>query len=111
MVLADGSKVNASEKENADLFWAIRGCGCNFGVCVQFVIRLHEQRKSIYSGMMVFPEPLSDQLMKVTEEWWIGDRPANMSFIQVVTVGPPPISAVNTTISASQISIFTSNRL
>ena len=34
MVLADGSIVNASEAENPDLFWAIRGAGHNFGVAV-----------------------------------------------------------------------------
>jgi alkanesulfonate monooxygenase SsuD/methylene tetrahydromethanopterin reductase-like flavin-dependent oxidoreductase (luciferase family)/FAD/FMN-containing dehydrogenase len=36
VVLADGSLVTASDEENADLFWAIRGAGANFGIVVSF---------------------------------------------------------------------------
>ena len=32
VVLADGSFVMASEQDNEDLFWAVRGAGANFGI-------------------------------------------------------------------------------
>ncbi len=41
MVLADGSFVTANESANADLFWAVRGGGGNFGIVTSFVFRLH----------------------------------------------------------------------
>ena len=41
MVLADGSVVRASAKENEDLFWAIRGGGGNFGIVTSFLFQGH----------------------------------------------------------------------
>jgi hypothetical protein len=41
LVTAEGSIVRADSKENADLFWALRGGGGNFGVVTQFEIKLH----------------------------------------------------------------------
>ncbi|MBV9437396.1 MAG: FAD-binding oxidoreductase, partial [Acidobacteria bacterium] len=41
LVSADGSLVFASQQENADLFWALRGGGGNFGVVTKFGLRLH----------------------------------------------------------------------
>lgn len=54
IVLADGSIVEASEKSNPDLFWAIRGAGHCFGVITKFTFRAHEQKNAIWSGQMVF---------------------------------------------------------
>ena len=41
IITADGKKLNASATDNADLFWAIRGGGGNFGVITMFEFALH----------------------------------------------------------------------
>ena len=48
-------KESASEKENADLFWAIRGGGGNFGVVTQFEFGLQPVGPEVLAGLLVFP--------------------------------------------------------
>ena len=55
MVTADGQRLRASAEENADLFWAIRGGGGNFGIVTQFVFRLHPVGPEVLSGLIVYP--------------------------------------------------------
>ncbi|MBZ6496526.1 FAD-binding oxidoreductase [Natrinema longum] len=54
IVTADGELRHASETENADLFWGIRGGGGNFGVVTSFEFDLHEVGPEILSGPIVY---------------------------------------------------------
>ena len=64
MVLADGSFVTASAQEHADLFWAVRGGGGNFGVVTSFLYQLHPI-STVYGGPMLWPLEQAADVMTV----------------------------------------------
>ena len=55
LLTADGQTVRASEAENADLFWGIRGAGPNFGIVISFEFRLHPIGPDMVQGWVVHP--------------------------------------------------------
>ncbi|KAK2757356.1 hypothetical protein FQN54_004870 [Arachnomyces sp. PD_36] len=63
VVLADGRIVVASETENQDLFWALRGAGHNFGVAVDFTYRAHDLDHEVYAGALVFGAEKLEQIV------------------------------------------------
>jgi len=54
-VTAEGKLVRASSTENADLFWALRGGGGNFGVVTAFEFELHQLGPTVLAGLVVHP--------------------------------------------------------
>ena len=94
MVLADGSFVTANAKENADLFWAVRGGGGNFGVVTSFLFRLHPV-STVYAGPMLWHLDQAAEVMK----WYRGfidQAPDDLNgFFAFLTVPPVPLFPEN----------------
>ena len=70
LITANGITLTLSDTENADLFWGIRGGGSNFGVCTEFVLRLHPQRPRVFSGLVVYPKAVLRELITVLSQWY-----------------------------------------
>jgi FAD/FMN-containing dehydrogenase len=64
VVLADGRLVRASERENPELFWAIRGGGGNFGIVTTFEFQLHEV-STILGGMLIYPASRARDVLRL----------------------------------------------
>jgi len=90
IVIADGSMLTANSTENTDLFWAIRGAGSNFGVCTELVVKLHEQRPTVYSGFLTYLASLIGDVAELTEAWWKADHSPKEGMIQMLNKGTAP---------------------
>ncbi len=64
VVTADGALLTASEEENSDLFWALRGGGGNFGVVTSFAYRLHRVGPEVLAGIIVHPFANAGELLR-----------------------------------------------
>lgn len=63
VVTADGRLVVASETENADLLWALRGGGGNFGVVTSFEFRLHAVGPDVWVAIVMYPQTDAPKLL------------------------------------------------
>ncbi len=89
MVLANGGFVTASEKEYADLFWAVRGGGGNFGVVTSFLFKAHPVHTD-YAGPMLWPMEDAAEIMRWYRDF-IAKAPDDVyGFFAFHTVPPWP---------------------
>ena len=87
VVTGDGSFHVASEKDDADLFWAIRGGGGNFGVVTSFEFRLSPV-KDIYGGPMFFELDKAGDLLRFYRDF-IVDAPEELGCFPAFQIAPP----------------------
>ena len=88
VVTADGKQLPASERQNSDLFWAIRGGGGNFGVVTRFEFGLHPVGPDIVAGLLVFPY---DQARDVLRQYrdFVESAPEELNVWAILRKAPP----------------------
>jgi FAD/FMN-containing dehydrogenase len=88
VVLADGSVVRASDEENEDLFWGIRGGSGNFGVVTEFEFRLHELGPIVLAGLALWPVDRASDVIRAWRDYADG-APDEVSTATVILTAPP----------------------
>jgi FAD/FMN-containing dehydrogenase len=88
VVTADGRLVHASETENADLLWGLRGGGGNFGIVTRFEFRLHRLGPTVYAGPIFYPAAAGRDLLR-TFRSWCEDAPDEITAVINMTTAPP----------------------
>ncbi|MGY1640924.1 FAD-binding oxidoreductase [Geodermatophilus sp. SYSU D00703] len=87
VVTADGTVLTADGDENADLFWALRGGGGNFGAVTRFTYRLHPV-ETIYGGPMFFELADAPALFAFFREF-VQDAPREYGGFPAFQIAPP----------------------
>ena len=90
IVTADGELISASENEHADLFWALRGGGGNFGVVTEFEFDAHPLGTQLVAGMLVYPLAQAREVLGIVREWMESAPDELTSFPVLVTAPPQP---------------------
>ncbi|WP_341531017.1 FAD-binding oxidoreductase [Nostoc sp. UHCC 0302] len=88
VITADGNKIRTSENENADLFWAIRGGGGNFGIITEFEFHLHPVGSEILAGLIVFPFSQAKQVLTKYRQF-VESAPEELNVWAVIRKAPP----------------------
>jgi FAD/FMN-containing dehydrogenase len=69
VVTSDGELHVVSASRDADLFWAIRGGGGNFGVVTSFEVQLHPVGPLVYSGLVVYPGAQAREVLRAWRDF------------------------------------------
>ena len=88
VVTADGQIRMANRDENADLFWALRGGGGNFGVVTRFTFRLHEVGPIVTGGLIVWSAERADDVLATYRDL-TESAPRELTAAVAVRLAPP----------------------
>jgi FAD/FMN-containing dehydrogenase len=88
VVTADGESLVASESENADLFWGLRGGGGNFGIVTSFDFRLQPLDPSMLCGMVAWPMEDAEDVLGLLRDTAAG-APDELGLLANLRLAPP----------------------
>jgi hypothetical protein len=87
LVTADGEMAKASEADDRDLFWGLRGGGGNFGIVTEFEFRLNPVGPVVLAGPIFWPIEESPRLLRFYRDW-IADAPDELMTIVIHRKAP-----------------------
>ena len=87
VVTADGKLVRASEKDDAEMFWGVRGGGGNFGVVTRFEFKVHPMQSQVVAGLLRFPIAKARDVLSLYGEYG-PSAPDELYFDPVMALPP-----------------------
>jgi FAD/FMN-containing dehydrogenase len=88
IVTADGQTLHASETENPDLLWALRGGGGNFGVVTEFEFQLHQVGPMLQLGLFLFTPDQGKDMLRFARDY-VETLPENCGVFMAGLNAPP----------------------
>ena len=88
VVTAGGEFVVASEQENPELFWGLRGGGGNFGIVTNFTFELRPLGPMVLAGMMAWPMDDAPRVLGFLRDF-IADAPDEVGLLATLRLAPP----------------------
>ncbi len=88
IVTADGEIRTANRDVNADLFWALRGGGGNFGVVTRFTFRLHEVGPTVTGGLIAWSAERAEEVLATYHDL-TESAPRELTSAAIVLTAPP----------------------
>src|ERR1700730_9260147 len=104
VVTAEGKLVRASETENSDLFWALRGGGGNFGVVSSFEFRLHPVGPMVLSGLIVHSFARAKELLSGYRQ--VASKAPDELTVWVVLRQAPPLPFLPAEVHGKEVLVF-----
>lgn len=92
IVTADGRLVRASEQENPELLWGLRGAGANFGVVTTYELRVHPIPPLLLAGLLVVPNQDAADFVRAYRD--LAEQAPEELVTAVVTILAPPAEFV-----------------
>jgi FAD/FMN-containing dehydrogenase len=88
VVTAEGQLVHASEDENPELLWGVRGGGGNFGIVTSLQYRLHPVGPMLLAGPIFFAGDRAEEVLRFYRDW-VGTLPDEVTTLANLTTAPP----------------------
>jgi FAD/FMN-containing dehydrogenase len=88
LVTADGELVTASETENEELFWGLRGGGGNFGVVTEFEFDLHPFGPEVLAGIVLHPLENASEVLRFSRDF-MDEAPSELTVFESFMTVPP----------------------